>query len=196
MQRWIRQRFGTFRGLVRFALGNLEYRIGRVSAFSPAKTDLPACRRLVFVCLGNICRSAYAEHRALQLELPCASLGLSTATGQPAFRLAIEAARRRGVDLDEHKATDLSDFDLRSGDLLLAMEIRQAKRLAAMRLPSGVGVALLGAWARPLRVHIHDPYELEPSYFDTCFDVIDDALEGFSGAWNRSRACGPGDHSQ
>ena len=50
---------GTHRGLIRWLLGQLEGVLGpreRFRAVSPDKVD-----RLVFVCLGNINRSAFAH---------------------------------------------------------------------------------------------------------------------------------------
>ncbi|MCI0733211.1 MAG: hypothetical protein L0Y38_05245 [Methylococcaceae bacterium] len=184
VQRAMRSRYGTFRGLVRLLLANLEKTIGNLEKYNPANDGgLAAYTRLVFVCQGNICRSAYAEYRARALGLPSVSLGLSTCTGQPVFRLAAEEAERRGLDLSNHQSTDIHDFEFRSGDLLVAMEVRQARQLSARGLPSGVGIALLGHWTAPLRIHIHDPYGLEASYFDTCFAVIDNAVGRLGHAW-------------
>jgi protein-tyrosine phosphatase len=178
VQQWIRDNYGTFRGLVRLVLANAEHHLGRLKPFDRRGEALRSYDRLVFVCQGNICRSAYADAKARDMGLPSASLGLSTASGQPAFRLTREAAERRGIDMSRHSATDISDFAFAPKDLLLVMEVRQARQLASTRLPEGVGIAMLGHWASPPRLHIHDPYELEPGYFDKCFDVVDDALMG------------------
>lgn len=165
--------FGTHRGLVRMLLGETEYLAGRVNQF--LQPDLAATQRLVFVCLGNINRSAFAEGVAAASGLRTASIGLSTSTGNPAFHMATETASHFGIDLQAHRATDFTDYEYRPGDLLLAMEIRHAHQLASQGIPQPA-IALLGHWATPHRIHIHDPHTLSSAYFRTCFSLIHSAV--------------------
>jgi protein-tyrosine phosphatase len=165
--------FGTVRGGVRLALGEAEYLAGRVNAFTrltPARIS-----RLVFVCLGNINRSAFADVVARDLGAHTASIGLSTTTGSPAFTKAIATAPIYGHDLCAHRATDFKDYTYRPGDLLLAMEIRHVKEMLRRGIP-GDAIVLLGHWAKPHRIHIHDPHELSERYFLTCFAVLQSAV--------------------
>jgi protein-tyrosine phosphatase len=166
--------YGTFRGFVRSALAHAEFVAGRLEPHlrPPAQT-----KRLVFVCLGNINRSAFAEAAARGLGANTCSIGLSTSTGAPAFRTAVEIAPEFGLDLREHKATDILDYVFEPGDLLLVMEIRHAHRLVARGIPAE-SIALLGHWASPRRIHLHDPHTLSDAYFRTCFTLIRSAVEG------------------
>lgn len=168
MKRAIDRRFGTWRGLVRLLLAYGEQAAGRLRPFQLQHPE--QVRRLVFVCLGNICRSAYAEQIAHAEGLNCASLGLSTTTGAASPDEAVAAAQRAGVAMDAHRACDFKDFELQPGDLLLVMEVRQARELQR-RLGgrSDVQVALLGNWCSPPMPHLHDPFTLSAGYFDTCF---------------------------
>lgn len=165
--------FGTHRGLVRTLLAEAEYLAGRVNQF--LQPDLATTQRLVFVCLGNINRSAFAQGIAAASGLHTASIGLSTSSGNPAFHMAIDTARHFGIDLQGHRTTDISDYEYRPGDLLLAMEIRHAHRLANEGIPQRA-ISLLGHWATPHRIHIHDPYTLSSAYFRTCFSLIHSAV--------------------
>lgn len=165
--------FGTHRGLVRMLLGETEYLAGRVNQF--LQPDLAATQRLVFVCLGNINRSAFAEGVAAASGLNTVSIGLSTSTGNPAFHMAIDTARHFGIDLQAHRATDFTDYEYRPGDLLLAMEIRHAHHLASLGIPPQ-SITLLGHWATPHRIHLHDPHTLSGAYFRTCFSLIHSAV--------------------
>jgi protein-tyrosine phosphatase len=186
MRTQIQRRYGTERGWVRLALAELEYRTGQLHAYT--NVDLTRVRRFVFVCLGNICRSPYAEHVARRAGLPCASLGLSTTTGAPAFDGALATAAARGADLSAHRATDWLDFEFEEGDLLLGMEVRQVRQLTEILAGCDVHdvqVALLGQWAVPRRLHIHDPHTLGDDYFVTCFDVIESAVEALAAAYLR-----------
>lgn len=165
--------FGTHRGLVRLALGEFEYLSGRLNNF--LQPDLRNTRRLVFVCLGNINRSPFAENVAASIGMNTTSIGLSTSTGAPAFETAVVTAKRFGIDLTAHLATNFVDFSYIEGDLLLAMEVRHAQQLLALGVPESA-VALLGHWATPHRVHIHDPHTLSDAYFRTCFSIIQSAV--------------------
>lgn len=168
-------RFGTWRGLVRLLLAHAERAAGRLQPF--ALQDPHAVRRVVFVCLGNICRSAYGEQVARAEGLHTASLGLSTTTGVGSPDPALAAAARQGMPMDAHRARDWKDFAVQPGDLLLVMEVRQAheirRRLGGR---TDVQVALLGNWCTPAMPHLHDPFTLSDAYFDTCFTRVRQAV--------------------
>jgi protein-tyrosine phosphatase len=168
-------RFGTWRGLLRLLLAQGELATGRLRRFRLREPQ--RVRRVVFVCLGNICRSAYAEQAARAAGLHAASVGLSTTTGAASSEEALAAAWRQRLPMDGHRACNWEDFQVRPGDLLLAMEVRQARELAR-RLAgrSDVQVALLGHWCRPRLPHLHDPFTLSRGYFDTCFGRIGQAV--------------------
>lgn len=165
--------FATFRGFIRLLLGELQFASGRLSPFIQLRAE--RIQRLVFVCLGNINRSAFAHAVAASQGVRVASIGLATTTGVPAFEKAISTASIYGFDLGSHLATDFKDYCYREGDLLLVMEIRHAHNLIALGIPRDA-IALLGHWSRPHRVHIHDPYEHTEAYFQTCFAIIQSAV--------------------
>lgn len=181
MRALVRRRFGSARGLVRLALAQLELGSGALASFQLRRPQ--DVRRVVFVCLGNICRSAFAQQIAIGHGLPTASLGLSTTTGAPSPAPAIEAAQRQGIVMHAHRATDLHDFVILPGDLLLAMEVRHARALRRrLWARPDVQIALLGAWCSPPMPHLHDPFSLSADYFDTCFGRVRQAV----GALNRT----------
>lgn len=171
MRAWINRRFGTSRGLIRSALAHAELFSGRLRRFRLRHPE--RVERLVFVCLGNICRSAYGHQIARELGMSVASLGLSTTTGVGSPAEAVASARRLGVAMDAHRARDWSDFEVRSGDLFLVMEVRQAHELRRrLGERDDVQVCLLGNWCAPVMPHLHDPFSLSDDYFDTCFTRI------------------------
>ena len=106
----------------------------------------------------------------------------------PAYPYAVETAARFGIDLTAHRTTDVDDFRFESGDLVLAMEVRQCRRLLAICRDQAPQVGLLGAWAHPTRLHIHDPHGLSPEYFETCFSVIVSGVEGIVADLTAARA--------
>ncbi len=165
--------FGNFRGYVRLLLGECEFLLGRLRPFS--EIDEAGVARLVFVCLGNINRSAFAGIVAQSLGVRTVSIGLATTTGAPAFEKAIVTAQVYGQDLSSHRATDFSDYFYQPGDLLLAMEVRHAWELVRRGIPID-SIALLGHWSKPHRIHIHDPHLLSDRYFLTCFAILHSAV--------------------
>lgn len=165
---------GTLRGWVRMALAQTAYALGGLDRYE--QQDLRAVRRLVFVCLGNINRSAFADAVACRRGLRSCSIGLSTTAGAPATPLARDTAARLGIDLTGHAATTLEDYRHQGGDLLLVMELRHLHWLVRHGVPVE-SIALLGRWSAPLRIHLHDPHTLSAAYFETVFQLIHSAVD-------------------
>jgi len=168
----IQARYGRRVGWVRHHAARTLDRLGAFARLRSVRWD--DVERLVFVCQGNICRSAYADARARLAGLRSASFGLSARDGDCANAVAHARAAVRGVDLSAHRATSASAALVRGGDLLIAMEAGQLRPLAQV---ATAPTTLLGLWATPPRPHLEDPYGLSLEYFDTCFDVIDSAVE-------------------
>ncbi len=171
------QQFGTARGLIRLGLSYGEVLAGRDGALA---VDPAHVNRLVFVCHGNICRSAMADVVARKAGMNVASVGLSTDTGKPAHGPAIEAASALGFDMTAHRATRIQDFVPQEGDLLLAMEVRHLRKLAAMPHVGATPRRLLGLHLSPPIPHLHDPYELDPAYMPVCLRRVIRAVEALS----------------
>ena len=129
----------------------------------------------VFVCRGNINRSAFAAEVARTLGAHVTSFGMAATPGAPASRPAIAQAQRLGHDLTKHHAMHFSSYAYAEDDLVVVMEVRHAYELVAFGVPRNA-IALLGYWATPRRIHIHDPQQLAEEYFATCFTVIESAV--------------------
>jgi glycosyltransferase involved in cell wall biosynthesis/protein-tyrosine-phosphatase len=132
----------------------------------PANTE-----RVVFVCKGNVCRSAAAEHAFRKYcTLPTASIGLDTDTGKGANPRITQVARAMGVDMSNHLTTAKDDFIPKETDLFVCMEpihIAQVKRAYKTN-----NVVLLGFFGQPKRVYIHDPYSSTDAYAAFCTTYI------------------------
>ncbi|MFP5391785.1 MAG: phosphotyrosine protein phosphatase [Gammaproteobacteria bacterium] len=190
MKAWIDRRFGTWRGLVRSLLAHAELYTGRLAPFTLRHPE--RVRRVVYVCLGNICRSAYGHHVAVEAGLNVASLGLSTTTGVGSPAQAVQAASRNGVDMRAHRARDYKDFEVRPGDLFLVMEVRQAHELRRrLGARDDVQICLLGLWCKPAMPHLHDPFTLSDPYFDTCFARVRAATLNLARVLPNARASAP-----
>jgi len=98
-------------------------------------------KSVIFVCLGNICRSSLAEGVAkkrakeLGLNIKIESAGLSTYhNGEPPCPLSISIAKKHGIDISKQVSKHVSRFDLNSFDLVVALDESNKRELLAMGL--------------------------------------------------------------
>jgi protein-tyrosine phosphatase len=143
----------------------------------PDEVDFRRARRLVFVCKGNICRSAYAHALARDRGLAVASCGVETTPGHPADPVAQRVAARRGVALELHRTARWIDIEVGADDLVLGMEPWHLSRIGRRVAHAGGQFGLLGLWSAPGRRRIPDPYGRPDASFETCFDTIDAAVD-------------------
>ncbi len=177
-------RFGTYRGAIRLGLSYLQVGAGQAWVKPPVAADV---RRLVFVCHGNICRSAFADVVARGAGMRVASFGLSTSADMPAHPPAVAAAARLGYGMMAHRTTRVEEYAPLPGDLLLAMEVRHLQKIASNARISEVPRSLLGLWATPKMPHLHDPYELDPAYMETSLRRIETAIPALVSAFPGAR---------
>lgn len=158
---WIKENYGSKKGMLR----DVSFRIGwRLHPLVRASEQLSGVKRLVFVCKGNICRSALAESVARRLQFPACSYGLDTTPGKPADSRMRSAARELGYDLSDHRTASFSGYEPFAGDILLLFEPSHLKKLRSTA-PNVNHIALLGAWAQPRKPYIHDPYGASPAFY-------------------------------
>lgn len=151
----------------------VNYALGRYKRFETV--DWQRVKRLVFVCDGNICRSAYAEARARSLAIGAISFGLTTKGGDKPPLLLLQSAAEAGLDLSDHRSRAINVLSTEDSDLVLAMEPTQVSRVLSLPY-GGCQVTLLGLWCRHRRPHIEDPFGLGADYFRTCIRLIDEAI--------------------
>jgi protein-tyrosine phosphatase len=184
MKAAIDARFGSWRGAARLALACSQIRF---SNLLQPPSDPSAVTRLVFVCRGNISRSAFAQGLALQKGLASESFGLFAASDMPADPVAIEIAREFSVDLSEHRSTAVDGFEPEKGDLLLAMEVRQLTEIRAYTHLADQPRMLLGQFCGT--PHLHDPFTLSPAYYRQCFARITRAVDHLAALYPAARPC-------
>jgi protein-tyrosine phosphatase len=132
--------------------------------------------RILFVCLGNICRSPTAEAvlKAMAPELVVDSAGTSDwHIGDPPYGPAIEAGRARGYDLTPLRARQLTESDFREFDLLLAMDEKNLSDLIRLA-PSDAKASMrlfLDCASDCGRTDVPDPYYTRD--FEGALDLIE-----------------------
>ena len=170
---WIARHYGSRRGFLRTFWHRFLYLMGRYRRYR--NIDWQSVERVVFVCKGNICRSAFAEAVACSLGVNAVSCGLDTVEDAPANTDAIRAAKSLGVDLEGHRSTSIKCLLPRKTDLLVAMEPWQCVYLDKHTALEH-HYTLLGLWSQPVLPHIEDPYGSSPAYFAGCFGYIQDSV--------------------
>ena len=150
------------------------------------KTVAPPGASVLFVCMGNICRSPTAEgvFRAVAgrsglgdvLEVDSAGIG-DWYVGAPPDRRAVAAARQRGYDLSALRARQVARADFARFGWILAMDRQNLKALENLRPPGYPGhVGLLLALLPELGVEeVPDPYYGGPEGFERVLDLVEQA---------------------
>ncbi|MBR0463946.1 MAG: low molecular weight phosphotyrosine protein phosphatase [Clostridia bacterium] len=138
--------------------------------------------RILFVCLGNICRSPMAEmifrdmvkRRGLAGRIECASAGTSDEEeGNPVYPPARETLSRMGIGVGTKRAVQMTRSDYAKYDLLIGMEQRN---IAAMRRICGGDP---GHKIRRLLDGTPRPRDIADPWYTGNFDLTrDDIVEG------------------
>jgi len=163
----------------------MVHAVRRAARPVPAK---PVLASVLFVCMGNICRSPTAEavfreqaKRAGMLDqLVIESAGIGDwHVGQAPDDRAITHARRRGYDLGPLRARQVCREDFARFDYILAMDLRNLRDLKAL-MPPGYGgyVGLLLDFAPRLGLReVPDPYFGSAEGFETVLELTERACE-------------------
>jgi len=145
--------------------------------------------KILFVCLGNICRSPTAEgvFRALaareapelQIEVDSAGTAGYHVGAAPDARTR-QAASRRGYDLESLRARVVEPRDFDDFDLILAMD-RENLQVLSRRAPANRRdrVRLFLEFAPEAAVtEVPDPYYGGPNGFEEVLDLVEAASLG------------------
>lgn len=144
--------------------------------------------KVLFVCLGNICRSPTAEgvfrgllaREALESRVQVDSAGTAAYhVGSPPDQRAREAALRRGIDLSTIRGRRAEPSDIETYDYILAMDRENHENLLAIAGDHGHKVRLFMEFSDNFdESEVPDPYYGGPNGFERVLDMIEDAAEG------------------
>lgn len=166
----IHNQYGSIKGLYYYSVDSFLFRLG---VYKHSLPDARKVGRVVFVCHGNICRSALAVAVFKQYSsVNATSLGLDTTTGNPANdRLAKIALDTASIDLSNHRTTSLKDYEREGNDLFVCMELGQLRQLR--RLGFDNPALLLGECGERKLFRINDPYSANDHYLrKTVNDIV------------------------
>ena len=147
-------------------------------------------RKILFVCLGNICRSpaaegvlkAAAERKGLSDEIAVESAGTYGGhAGQLPDSRMRSAAARRGYDLT-HRARQITEEDFIDFDMIMVMDdmnYESVSRLAPERRYLDKLYRFAEFCGRhPQWSHVPDPYYEGREGFELVLDLLEDGCEG------------------
>lgn len=154
--------------------------------------------RILFVCMGNICRSPAAEgifkaklnQAGLEASVSCDSAGtLGYHSGERADARMRAAASRRGYDL-ESRARRVSAGDFDAFDLIIAMDRENLEGLESLasKNPGKARLQLMCEYARHHGdTEVPDPYYGGDRGFEHVLDLLEDACDGLLETLKTSR---------
>lgn len=174
---YIARNFGSKKGLLRFYYFKaLNTFTGRYKKYQKIPAQI---ERIVFVCKGNICRSALAEQYFKSISnFPVASIGLDTQSGKPANPRVLAAAQTLAIDLSNHRTTAIEDFQAKPNDIYICMEPAHLNHLTSHL--GDVNIALLGLFGAEERIYLHDPYTAKIDYVHKCNNFIINAVSALN----------------
>ncbi|MBF0218536.1 MAG: low molecular weight phosphotyrosine protein phosphatase [Gammaproteobacteria bacterium] len=148
---------------------------------------------VIFVCMGNICRSPLA-HGVFEKKVADAGLTHlihvdSAGThayhvGQPPDRRSAAVAEKHGIAITQQRARQVSAADLQQFDYVLAMDddnLAILRQLAAGHDTSHIHLFLDFATTRQAR-EVPDPYYGGAHGFDHVYDLVNVAADGLLAA--------------
>lgn len=167
-----------------------------------ARFQRPACamakQSILFVCLGNICRSPLAEgvfrsvlaERGMADEVLVDSAGMGDwHAGQAPDHRAIAVARANGLDISGQQARAITEEDFRRFDLILGMDrknIRELNEIAPDAFRDRIHLFLdyAGVGAK----EVPDPYFGDAAGFADTYRLIRAAAEGLADRLAQAKA--------
>ncbi|MBP1885628.1 low molecular weight protein-tyrosine-phosphatase [Sinorhizobium mexicanum] len=139
--------------------------------------------RILFVCLGNICRSPLAEgvmrdlaHKAghgRAILVDSAGIG-AWHVGAPPDQRSISVAKAHGIDIAALRGRQVSTADFAAFDLILGMDMSTVRDLSALAPPAMTGkVHLFMRYATGQAGDVPDPYYEAAEVFETLYQMLD-----------------------
>lgn len=160
--------------------------INKVSKKLPSNIN-----HILFVCKGNICRSALAEALGKSLaknrgfkNISFQSGGLEVNSKNPAVTNTIKIASENNLDLSNHLSQSLSQQLIEQSDILFVMEYKHLNQIKNKFENANGKTFLLPFFCKSIRwgykkLNIEDPYGGEIEKFRHCYNHIEQSLKGF-----------------
>jgi protein-tyrosine phosphatase len=143
--------------------------------------------RVLFVCMGNICRSPLAQgvfenvlrREGLEGEVEVDSAGTGHwHVGSPPDERALSAASLRGVDISSQRARRITPEDCQNFDYVLTMDEENYHMVSSLCRGSAVVRPFLDFATDSPEREVPDPYYGGADGFERVLDLVEEASEG------------------
>ena len=143
-------------------------------------------KKILFVCLGNICRSPAAEgimkKKAVGLSIEVDSAGTAGyhIGTLPDARMRMHAGKR-GYTLDSHARKFNPAIDFEKFEMIIAMDEENLRDLQVMDKGKKYGgkLSLMTDYCQKITAdEVPDPYYEGPEGFEHVLDILEDACDG------------------
>ena len=132
---------------------------------------------IIFVCLGNICRSPLAEGIAKRyvvqenLDIKISSAGTGAwHVGEAPCENSIRVAKQNGIDISKQKAKQFTSKDIQSYDLIIGLDDSNVSNLKKLGVKNVLKLGDFGFEGKD----VPDPYFFDGfEGFDKVFNMID-----------------------
>ena len=143
--------------------------------------------RILFVCMGNICRSPLAQgvfEEVLRREELDGEVFVDSAgtgrwhVGEPPDERALSAASLRGLDISSQRARKVRPGDCENFDYILTMDEDNYHMVSSLCRGRAVVRPFLDFATGSPESEVPDPYYGGPEEFERTLDLVEEASEG------------------
>lgn len=135
--------------------------------------------KLMFVCTANTCRSVMAEYifkGMVGKEIEICSAGIMATDGRSPSKNTVMACRNQGIDVTNHKATNVKRSDIEDMDLVLTLETSHRDTLRK-RYPDLKIYTIKEFNGVDYLYDIDDPFMYDLEVYEATFKEIQKSLE-------------------
>lgn len=147
---------------------------------------LRSARHILFVCYGNINRSALAERyfsdKTAGMPIASQSAGFHAQSGRPADPHMTEIARTRGINLETLRSRRIDHAMVEASDLIFVMEKRHYDQIAQDDPNAANKTFLLNP-----RGEIDDPYGKSTAVYTQCLNEVTACVDNLTDLLNEAK---------
>jgi protein-tyrosine-phosphatase/predicted ATP-grasp superfamily ATP-dependent carboligase len=173
------------RPLERISIPFVRWQQARVRASGRILKTIDASKHILFLCYGNINRSALAEQHLRQIagpRLQVSSCGFHVPSGRPLDSMMRTLSREHGIVFDRWSSKTISRDLVAKSDLIFVMEARHLVRLSSEYPDARARAFLLSCVSKPgtIPLEIRDPAGKTPEAYRQCIQEITKATSSIA----------------